>query len=232
VISSLKNNLVNTSSEVRSAVDTRRASPTLGISRVVRVDLSAARTPPLSHPSPLPPRPHSALTSTRPPPRPPLPRSQLLIAKGQIDELNRDKKKLSSQLAEQSAEAAAAATSQSSAAVRVAEARNAELTSTITKLNVDVRTAGERAHSLEEELTRERNANAALRAAAAQREREVSEAARDSAARARTAADALAAVRAELNDCKTREIAATRDREELQVRFPVGIFATSAARAR
>jgi chromosome segregation ATPase len=147
--------------------------------------------------------------------------AELLIAKGRIDELAREKERAVHELAD--TRAALASAQNEARAGAAAKDRAADLTAQVSKLQAEVRAANDRTAALEADLERDRAASAATRAQILAVQKENGEAAKDAAARLKASQDQLGSVRSELGESRSRELSLVRDKEELQLKLELAI---------
>jgi len=144
--------------------------------------------------------------------------AELLIAKGRIDELEREKKRLASAV-DQSSASLAAARKEAEAQQSAANAeRISQLSTTVSKLNGEVRKAEEERHGYAMEVQREKDVSSSLRSQLESLQAGAGESTREQNARLRELHDKVSHLEAEVASGKSRESRLCAERNELQLK--------------
>ena len=158
--------------------------------------------------------------------------AELLISKGKIDELERDKKRLQQQIDSASAAVVAAKKEGASAAEQAMAERLALLSAQVSRLTADVRSMEESKYAVQTELAREQEVSAGLRGQIGGLTSAAREAKEEAGARAAELGGRIAALEAEVGGARGREAALAGQRSELQVKVEQYYRSSEAAEAK
>lgn len=147
--------------------------------------------------------------------------AELLIAKGRIDELTRERERVVSQVNE--LQAALSSAQREARGLNQASDEAHRLRSELSKTQLEARTNGDRAQAAQDELERERNASATLRGQVTALQQELADSRATLTSKAREWEKATGSYLQQINEARGQTAAVSREKDELAARLEAAV---------